>query len=217
MARTMLAALVLAWTTSVVAAQPPGVAGVVSRDDIPPKIKAFLEECETSRRGSIRQLEFELRGLRARNTQSPATARRIKKTEANLRALRDNKEPVVPALRFPPEVGDIGRIPRLTCHTDQILSDDEMLVRCHFSIRVRTVKNFRPQLETVVRPVSFLIRGLPTDPFTDGTDVQLLNVFRISGKHTYRSVAGKPITVQVLAPFDLRAIEPYFQAMKAGR
>ncbi len=123
----------------------------------------------------------------------------------------------MPALRFPPEVGAIGRVPRLTCHVNQILSDDEMLVRCYFAVRVRTVKNFQARLETIHRPATFLVRGLPTDRYSEGADVQLLDVFQISGRHTYKSVDGKPVSVMVLRPFDMQAIQPYYQAMRAER
>ena len=52
--------------------------------DAPPKIAAFLKQCETSRRGAIAQLEHTLRGLQSQSaTPQPA---QIKKIEADLRA-----------------------------------------------------------------------------------------------------------------------------------
>ncbi len=137
--------------------------------------------------------------------------------EANLRALHANKEPVVPALHFPPEVGDIGRLPQLTCHVEQILSKDQMLVQCNFSLKVRTVRNFQPRLETVVRPIRFLIDGLPTSAVTEGADAPLLDVFEIRAERSYQSVSGQTISVLVLAPFDMKAIEPYFRATSSAR
>lgn len=193
------------------------LAQVAAQDPIPRRIEEFLNQCETSRRGAIAQLEFELRGLRNQRTNSSAQARRIKTIESHLESLRAKKEPVVPALHFPPEVGAIGRLPQLTCHVDQIVGPDRTLVTCNFSLKVRTVRNYQARLETVTRPVSFLIAGLATKQFTEGADVPLLDVFEITGEHTYRSVAGKPITVLVLSPFDMKAIEPYFRAMTSER
>ncbi|MEX2113949.1 MAG: hypothetical protein WD845_12235 [Pirellulales bacterium] len=184
---------------------------------IPPRIEEFLRNCETSRRGAIAQREYELRGVRAKGASSTTTVRRINVIEANLASLRANKEPVVPALHFPPEVGDIGRLPQLACHVDQIISQDEMLAHCNFSLKVRTVRNFQPRLETVVRPVSFLIDGVSTAQVSEGADVPLLDVFEIAGRRTYRSVGGESIEVLVLAPFDMKAIEPYFRAITSAR
>ena len=189
------------------------VAQGVAQDSIPPRIEEFLQRCETSRKGAIAQLEFELRGLRNQRGISPAESRRVKTIESHLDSLRANKEPVVPALHFPPEVGDIGRLPQLTCHVDQVIGAERMLVTCNFSLKVRAVRNFQPRLETVTRPVTLLIEGLATNQFTEGADVPLLDVFEITGEHTYRSVSGKQITVLVLSPFDMKAIEPYFRAM----
>ncbi|MGD9722347.1 MAG: hypothetical protein AB7O59_12655 [Pirellulales bacterium] len=205
----------LAWAAQT-ALQVQAPAGSVDRSNVPPKIAAFLEACETTRRGMITQLEFELRGLRSRQPQPASASQRIARIEANLAALRANQEPIVPALRFPPEIGAIGRLPELTCHVDQVLGPDEALIHCHFSIKVRTVKNYRPRLETVVRAESFLLRGLPTKALSAGADAQLLDVFEVTRRHTYRSVAGKPVTVLVLSPFDMKAIEPYFRAIATG-
>ena len=112
-------------------------------------------------------------------------------------------------------MGNIGRLPRLTCHVDQILSDDEMLVRCLFSLKVTSVERFQPRYETVVRPVTFLVRGLSTQQTHEAADLELLQVFEVSGTHTYRTVGGSQATVHVLSPFDMKAIEPYFQALAA--
>src|SRR5437016_4432357 len=112
----------------------------VKSDAVPAKVEAFLKLCESSRRGAILQLEHTLRGLRSQSPKSPQVTRQIAKIEEDLRVLRANKEPVVPTLGFPPEVGAIGRLPRLTCHVEQIVSDREMLVRCFFPVKVTTVR-----------------------------------------------------------------------------
>jgi hypothetical protein len=189
-----------------------GSVAAASAADPPPKIEAFLKLCEASRRGAILQLEHRLRGLQAEGAQTPQVARQIAKVEEDLRVLRANKEPVVPPLRFPPEVGAIGRLPRLTCHVDQILTEREMLVRCFFSLKVTTVQHFRSQGETVVRPVEFLVRGLPTGQTHEGTDLQLIDVFEITGTKTYQTTDGRSKTIWIMSPFDMRVIAPYFKA-----
>jgi hypothetical protein len=110
---------------------------------LPANVEAFAKLCENSRRGAIMHLEHTLRGLRSQGSKSPDAARRIAAAEADLRVLRANKEPVVPPLGFPPEAGAIGRLPRLTCHVEQIVSDHEMLVRCFFPVKVTTVRHFQ--------------------------------------------------------------------------
>jgi hypothetical protein len=190
--------------------------GSFAAADVPPKIEAFLKVCEASRRGAILQLEHRLRGLRASEVQTPQAARQIAKIEDDLRVLRTNKEPVVPALRFPPEVGAIGRLPRLTCHVDQIVTGQEMLVRCFFSLKVTTVQHFRAQAESVVRPVEFLVQGVPTAETHDGSDLQLLDVFEITGTKTYQTTDGRPKTIWLISPFDMKVIAPYFKSGSAA-
>jgi hypothetical protein len=92
-----------------------------------------------------------------------------------------------------------------------------MLVQCRFKFKVRAVKNFRPRLETVVHRVTFLVRGVDTRKLNAASDIQLVDVFEITGTHTYKSVSGTSITVRVLAPFDMKAVEPYFRAMANER
>jgi hypothetical protein len=99
---------------------------------------------------------------------------------------------------------------------DQILSDNEMLVRCTFRLKVRAVERYKPRYETISRDVPFLVRGLSTRAANQGSEIEVLDVFEVTGTHTYQSVDRRPITVQVIARFDMQAIEPYFRAM-AGR
>jgi hypothetical protein len=204
-----MAALLSASVVSAQAAAP----GKATAVDIPPRIEAFLESCETARRGAIARLEFELRGLQSRGANSDDARRRVGKIQADLRTLRANKEPVVPALRFPPEVGDIGRLPRLSCRVEQILASDEMLVRCTFRLKVRTVQRFQPRYETVSHDVSFLIRRLPARQASVGSEIELLDVFEITGTRTNTSRAGQSITVKTIEPFDMKAVQPYFRSM----
>ena len=184
---------------------------------VPPKIAEFLQLCETSRRGAILQLEHTLRGLRAQHPQTQAVVHRIAEAEANLQILKANQEPVVPPLRFPPEVGAIGRLPRLACHVDQVLSENEMLVRCFFPVKVPTVRHYRGSLETISRPITFLVHGVPTREVQVGSDLELVQVFEISAARTYRTTAGQNATALVLAEFDMKTVEPFFQAGSASR
>jgi hypothetical protein len=178
----------------------------------PPKIEEFLKECGALRRGAIAELEHKLRGLRGEKAPSQRLTAQIAKVEGELRALRTSKEPIVPALRFPPSVGAIGRLPRLTCHVERIVSDREMLARCYFSFKVVTVEHFQARGETVVQPVTVLVRGLPTREMQAGADVELLQVFEIVDSVQYKTGKGKPTTVWVLTEFDMRAIAPYLQS-----
>jgi hypothetical protein len=203
----MWAILVTALTASLLAAQTAGSAAG-SAPAVSPRIEAFLQECETARRGAIIRLEYQLRGLRAEQQKSRAAAiaRQIAKVEKDLSALRANQELVVPSLRFPVEVGTIGRLPRLTCHVDQVLSDNEMLVTCSFSLKVRAVEKRQPRYETVTRPVGFLVKGKPTSETHAGADLEMLDVFEVTGRHTYETDEGKSATVLVIEPFDMARV-----------
>ncbi len=192
-------------------------AAPVDANSIPPRIRAFLEEGEELRRGSIIRLEQELRALRARAADSPKAQRQAEKIAKDLQTLEANRTPLVPALKFPPEVGAIGRLPRLSCHVEQVLTGDQMLVRCNFPLQVRTVKNFQPRYESISRPLTFLIRGLSTDKAREGGDLEMLEVFEIVGTHTYQTEAGQPQKVYVLTPFDMRPVQRYFEALSVKR
>ncbi len=175
------------------------------------KIETFLKLCETSRRGAIAQLEYTLRGLRSEQSKTRESARRIADIEEDLRVLRANKEPVVPTFFFPPDIGAIGRLPRISGHVEQILSDREMLVRCFFTVRVTSVANFERRGETIERPVVFLIRGPSTRATHEGADLELPQVFEITGRRHYRTVDGRTSEALVISEFDMKAVEPYFR------
>jgi hypothetical protein len=180
-------------------------------ESAPARIERFLELCEASRRGAILQAEHALRGLRNQTPGTSTIRRQIAQLEEQLRVLRANARPVVPPLTFPPQVGAIGRLPRLSCHVDQIVSDDEMQVRCIFPVVVTSVRRFQPRGETFEQPVRLLIRGLPTRHIGEGSDIELLQVFEITGRETYRMRDGRSTRLLVLAEFDMRAVEPYFR------
>ncbi len=197
---------------SAMATDPPA-----SGEAVPAKIEAFLKLCETSRKGAILQLEYTLRGLRSQEPKTPDAMRRIAAVEEDLRVLRANEQPLVPGLAFPPAIGAIGRLPRLACYVDQIVSEREMLVRCSFPVRVTTVRRFQARGETIVQPVAFLIRGVSTSDAREGADLQMIQVFEITGKKTYRSVDGRTSTVWVVSEFNMKAVEPYFRKFNLAR
>jgi hypothetical protein len=177
---------------------------------VPARIEAFLKNCETNRRGAILQLEHTLRGLRNQGEQTPEAARRIKSMEDDLQVLKANKQPVVSTLSFPPEIGAIGRVPRLSWHIDQIVSDREMIVRCFFNVRTTVVRRFVGRPETKVQPVSFAVRGIETKNLREGSDPPVPQVFEITGRETYSLSGGGSTSVWILEPFDMAAVVAYF-------
>lgn len=179
---------------------------------VPAKIERFLELCETSRRGAVLQLEHTLRGLRNQGPTTPEVGRRIAQLEEQLRALQSNAQPVVPQMAFPPQLGAIGRLPRLSCHVDQVISGDEMLVRCPFPVVVTKVRNFRAHRDKIDQEVRLLIRGLKTDNAREGADLEMLQVFEVTGKETYQLVGGGSSELLVLKEFDMKSVEPYFRS-----
>ncbi len=150
---------------------------------VPRRIEAFLQACETSRKGAIAQLEYRTaRAACRRVARRLPRARRIKTVEANLRYLHAQQGTRRAGAPFSARNWRhwpfaAAHVPRRTRSSPKI----EMLVQCNFSLKVRTVRNFQPRLETVVRPVTFLIDGLPTYPKSrEGADAPLLDVFEIT-------------------------------------
>ena len=201
---TLLVTIVIASLSAATQAAAP--AGT----PIPAKIEAFLRNCETNRRGAILQLEHTLRGLQNHGAQTPDVARRIKTIESDLQVLRANKQPIVSTLSFPPEIGAIGRVPRLNWHIDQIVSDRELIVRCYFNVRTTAVRRYVARVETKVQPVSFVVRGIETKDLREGSDPPVPQVFEITGRETYSLAGGGSTSVWVLEPFDMAAVQDYF-------
>ena len=187
-------------------AQPP------AEQAVPPKIARFLTQCETSRRGALLQIEHRLRGLRQEKPLSPASARQIGLLEEQLRVLESDRELVVPPLSFPLQSGSIGRFDGLECHVDQVVSGQEVLVRCYFRIPVITVRNFQRHQVIVIQSVPLLIRGLDKDPPVEGQDWAIPGVFEVTGVERYQTVGGGRKNLTVLAPFDLESLAPFRKA-----
>ena len=177
---------------------------------IPEKIEKFLRNCETNRRGTILRLEHTLRGLQNQASPSPEIARQISSLEDDLRVLRANKQPVVSTLSFPPEVGAIGRVPRLSWHIDQVVSDREMIVRCFFNVRTTAVRRYVARGDIKVQPVSFMIRGVETKELREGSDPPVSQVFEITGRESYPLADGGFSRIWILEPFDMKAALAYF-------
>lgn len=199
-----------AWLSATAAPRAQQISQPTKRDEPPARIAAFLKSCETLRRGAILQVEHELRGLN-REPASPKSARKITELEARLAALRENREPVVPQLVFPPKVGDIGRLPDVTLHVDRV-SNDEIAGRSFFPVRVRTVRNFQPRAELVIQEVRLILRDMDRQGVEAGKDVALTEVFEVVERIDPRDApAAGRVQQFVLRPFDMQAVMRYFR------
>jgi hypothetical protein len=179
---------------------------------VPPKIAKFLEQCENSRRGAILQIEHKLRGLRRENpgTEGRQTGNReIAELERQLKFLESTPLPTMPTLSFPPQLGAIGRLPGLACHVDQIVSGQEMLVRCFFQVPVVTVRNYKGQREIVEETVQCLIRGAQTGNASEGSDFETDGLYEVVAHETYQTASGTARKILVLRSFDKKALDPY--------
>jgi hypothetical protein len=197
-------------TIVIVSATAISQVGAEVRPPIPAKIEKFLRNCETNRRGTILRLEHTLRGLQNQASQTSDIARQIASLEDDLRGLRANKQPVVSTLSFPPEVGAIGRVPRLSWHIDQVVSDREMIVRCFFNVRTTSVRRYVARGDVKVRPVSFMVRGVETKELLEGSDPPVSQVFEITGRESYPLAGGGFSRIWILEPFDMEAALSYF-------
>jgi hypothetical protein len=175
---------------------------------VPPKIHTFLENCDRARRAAIIDLEQTLRGLRSGQKKAKDVPARIKSIEEDLERLRANKTLIVPTLVFLPSKGEIGRLPGIGGHVKQVLGEKSMLVTCYFTDPVVVVRNTRPVLQKVTRPVTFLIRGVSTDEVHPGMDIELKDAFQVVDvKQDLATGGGLP--VPVIETFDLKQVEPY--------
>ena len=175
---------------------------------IPPKIKTFLELCERSRRAAIVDAEQSLRGLRSGQIKTKNVAERIKNVEADLEMLRAKKTLIVPTLIFPTSKGDIGRLPGIGGHVNQVLDAQSMLVTCYFTDPVVVVRHTRPVLQKVTRPLTFLVRGISTADVHVGMDLELSQVFEVVDT---RKDPATALPMPIIETFDLKQVEPYRQ------
>jgi hypothetical protein len=178
-----------------------------------PELRRFAEECDILRRGRIHKLEESIRGLRSGQIPAKHKDAEIRQNQADIAALRARKQIPVPSLRFPPQVGNIGRLPGASAHVEQIVGPQEMLISCTFNLQVIVTRHYQRQTETEHHTKLFRIRGVATKDLNEGSDCQLLDVFRISGNQPYRTADGKNRTTQVLVPIDMRSIEAYVRLM----
>jgi hypothetical protein len=175
----------------------------------PPQIAQFLNLCETTRRGAILQLEHELRKLKSAPT-AERSAVRIAQLDTRLKELQSGRELIVPTISFPPQSGAIGRLPGDSCYVEQVISADEVLIRCHFRVPVTTVKNFRAYRDTVVQPVAAVVRGW-TSPVAEGQDAKTQEIFEVVGRDRYATQSGGNRTVLILKPFNTDQLRPYLR------
>jgi|GEM_PF-2472021 len=173
----------------------------------PPRIARFLELCETTRRGAILQLEHELRNQR----NAPSAQRsplKISQLETRLKQLQSGQELTVPTISFPPQAGAIGRLPDDACYVKQVISSDEVLIRCHFRVPVTTIRNYRAYRDAVVQPVTAVVRGW-NQQVSEGQDTTTQEIFEVVGRDRYATQGGGGRTVLVLKPLEMGELEPY--------
>jgi hypothetical protein len=179
-------------------------------------LRAFADECETLRQGTILKLEESLRGLKSGQIVTLDKPAIIRQTEDDLKALKSHQRMVVPLLRFPPRAGQIGRLPGGGVYVEQILGPQEALVRCSYHMTVIVTRNKLAVSEVVHQRPLFKIRGVPTAEWETSTDVELLGTFEITGSERYQTVEGKSATVLVLKPLDMQPIEDYLRRQSAN-
>ncbi len=183
--------------------------------ELSPELRKFGEECELLGHGRVLKLEETLRGLRSGQVKTKGRAAAIRQCETDIAEIKARERVVVPTLHFPVSAGAIGRLPGVGAHVEQILGTDEMLVRCSFRVQVVVTRHFRSEGEFVSQSVRFKVRGLPTKDFSEGSDAELLQVFRVGPPQSYRTVEGKSASVLALEPFDMQPIEKYLKAKPA--
>ena len=175
--------------------------------------RKLADDCETLRRGTIIKSEEQLRGLRSGQLETKDNAGTIRTLEADIAALKARGRVIVPTLHFPVSVGQIGRLPGTGGYVEQILGAHEMLLRCSFRVQVVVTRHYRRASEMVKRPVVFKIHGLPTKDYSQGSDAELLEVFRVARAENYQAADGQSVSQWVLEPFDMRPIENYLRAL----
>jgi hypothetical protein len=198
---------VLVLLAAVLATQP----GIAHGDEA--QLARFVESCEAARRGLILQLEHELRGL-AKDRGRTAEAQRL---QQRLARLRSGEEVVVPTLRFPVQVGEIGKLPGGECYVDQVISDNELLVRCFFPVVVATIKNFQRYRTTTTQSVQFVLRGPGLPEAHEGQEMDVAVPWTVVGRERYAVEGGGEKSVLVLTPFDLESVRPQLERARVGR
>ncbi len=183
--------------------------------ELSPELRKFADECDLLGRGTILKLEETVRGLVSGQVKSKDSTAAIRRCQVDIAEIKSHERVIVPTLHFPVSAGTIGRLPGAGAHVEQILGPDDMLIKCSFRVQVVVTRHYRRESEMVTRPVQFRVRGLATEPFSEGSDAEILQVFRVAPAQAYRTVEGKAASVLVLEPFDMQKVENYLKA-KAG-
>jgi hypothetical protein len=204
----------LAWPSAALAQKPapivpqrPATAAV----QLTPALKSFADECELLRRGTILRLEDSLRGLKSGHVKTLDNAGTIRQTETDLEALRSRSRMVVPMLRFPTRLGEIGRLPGGGAYVEQVIGPKEALVRCSFRVNVVVTRNQQAVGEVVRQRPLYKMREEPTAEWGESNEVALTGTFQVVGTERYQTDDGHWAAVQVLKPFDMRQIEDYLK------
>ncbi len=218
-ARIASPATVCGWALWVATIGGAPAAGLAQSAGTPAELSAelrkFADECDALGRGTVIKLEEKIRGLRSGHVKSRNPTAGIRQCEADIAAIKGRSRVIVPTVRFPVTAGQIGRMPGLGAHVDQILGPSEMLVTCVFHVPVVVTKHFNSEAEMVSRPVRFKLRGLSTSQYEEATDIELLQVFRVLAAEKYQTEGGQSASVQVLEPFDMQPVERYLKAKPA--
>lgn len=193
----------------------PALGQTTGPSELSPELRKLADECELLGRGTILKLEERIRGLRSGQIKSKDGAAAVRQCEADIAEIKSRARVIVPTMHFPVSVGVIGRLPDVGAHVEQILGPDEMLIKCTFRVQVAVTRHYRQESEVVKQQVRFKVRGLPTKEFSEASDAELLQVFRVAPAQTYRTVEGKSASVLVIEPFDVRPVENYLKAKPA--
>ncbi len=180
-----------------------------------PELRRFAEDCELLGHGTVIKLEESLRGLRSGQLRTKNNAATIRQAEADIAAIKSRQRVIVPSLHFPVSAGEIGRLPGTGGHIEQILGPDEMLLKCLFRVQVVVTRHYNRVSETVTRPVLFKVRGVSTKDYSEGSDAEMLQTFRITTAETYRTVDGKSAAALIAEPVDMQPIENYLRSKPA--
>ncbi len=215
LASALGAVIALGTVTAPSAGQQPALGQVAKPSEPSAEMRKLADECELLGRGTILKLEEKIRGLRSGQVKSKNSAAAIRQCEAAIAEIKSRQRVIVPTMHFPVSVGDIGRLPGVGAHVEQILGPDDMLIRCTFHVQVVVTRHFRPESEMVTQAVLFKLRGLPTKEFSEASDVELLQVFRVGRAQKYQTDEGKSASVLVIEPFDMQPVESYLRSKPA--
>ena len=178
----------------------------------PPKIKAYLDAGKQQREAKIEELNARIKSLKAdKKLKKQDRNKQILEAEKQLTAARAEKS-TGGEMKFPLEVGAIGKLTNRDATIIQIEGPDEMLVHLIYTVMVHEPKLRGNPLVATPRKVTVLVRGMPTAGLADGKTVKLGAIAEVVGNYTSRSGS----TYMAIAPFDESQLQPYFKQSSPG-